>query len=96
MCLLRLFFLLVGFTLLLGVSFATFSFDDFVSSFQAQQMSLSSGEKEPYYKKVLANLNLLALRNRKDKELKSFYTSLINYVTLQLQNLSSTPTSLSS
>lgn len=88
MRLLRFFLLFLGSTLLLGTTFATFSFDDFVTNFQSQQASLSLGEKQSYSKKVLANLNILTLRNRKDKEQKDFYTSLISYVTLQLENIS--------
>ena len=70
--------------LMFGVSFAVFSADDFIAQFQSQQTKFSLQEKIIYDKKVLANLTLLALRNRNDTSQFTLYTSLKEYVSAQL------------
>lgn len=80
--------------LFLGTTFALFSADDFIAQFTLQQATLSPSEKKVYYKKVLANLNLLAIRNRSDDEQIQLYDWLKAYVNAQMQNLqSSSPSS---
>jgi hypothetical protein len=70
-----------------STTFALFSATDFITQFQAQQNNLSSSAKLSYYKKVLANLRLLMLRNRDDAEQVKLYTALERYVTTQIENL---------
>ena len=84
---LRYLFVLCVFSLFLAPTFAIFSVDDFIMQFQTQQAKLSSLEKQAYYKKVLNNLSLLALRNRDDAEQVKLYTELQNYVSAQIESL---------
>jgi len=85
----RLFRILAVFTFLclsFGTSFALFSVTDFVTQFQLQEAKLSSSEKEPYYKKVLANLRLLVIKNKDDVQQIKLYTALQAYVSTQIKN----------
>jgi len=82
------------FCLLFGITTADFSADTFITQFQNKQSTLSLTEKKTYYKKVIGNLHLLAIKNRTDAQQSAFYTSLKDYVGTQLQNIS-TPSSSS-
>ena len=83
----RYLFMFFIFSLFLGTTFALFSVDDFIMQFQTQQANLSFSEKQAYYKKVLNNLNLLAVRNRDDADQVKLYTELQNYVSAQIESL---------
>jgi len=86
--------LLVGIlSLFLWTTFAVFTADSFIAQFQAQQATLSTTEKKVYYKKVLSNLSLLAIKNRTDISQVTLYTSLKDYVNTQIQLLSWTTSS---
>lgn len=87
---LLLFFIL---SLYLGTSFAAFSADSFITSFQAKQATLSLAEKKPYYLQVYNNLTLLAIKNRNDAEQANLYAFLKEYILSQIKNLSSLPAS---
>ena len=83
-------------SLFLWTTFAVFTADSFIAQFQAQQASLSTAEKKIYYKKVLSNLSLLAIRNRDDAQQLALYTSLKDYVNAQANLLSGSTSSLPS
>lgn len=83
---LRLLSLLLLCSFSFGITFASFSAEDFLVQFHTQEAGLSSSEKIAYYKKVISNLTLLAIRYRDDKEQSALYTSLKAYVSSQLQD----------
>ncbi len=90
----RLLLLVSIFSLFLWTTFAVFTADSFIAQFQSQQATLSTTEKKVYYKKVLNNLSVLAIKNRTDIEQVRLYTSLKDYVNTQIQLLSWTSPSI--
>lgn len=87
MRLIRYMLLVLFCSLFLWITWATFSYDDFVVQFQSTSTNLSITEKKAYYLKVYNNLSLLAIRNRNDTQQFTLYTSLKDYVNTQLKNL---------
>ena len=74
-------------SLLIGVSRAAFSYNDFVAQFTKASVGLSLTQKKTYYTKIYNNLSLLAIRNRKDSTQYTLYTSLKTYIYSQLKAL---------
>lgn len=83
----RLLFLVGILSLLLWTTFAVFTADSFIAQFQSASANLSPIEKKVYYKKVLSNLSLLAIRNRNDAAQFALYASLKEYVNAQMKSL---------
>ena len=74
-------------SLFFGLSFATFSVDDFIVQFQTKQATLSPSDKKAYCLQVYHNLTLLAIKNRSDIQQFTLYTLLKNYIDGQLSTL---------
>lgn len=74
-------------SLLIGVSRAAFSYNDFVAQFTKASVGLSLTQKKTYYTKIYNNLSLLAIRNREDSTQYTLYTSLKTYIYSQLKAL---------
>ena len=74
-------------SLLIGVSRAAFSYNDFVAQFTKASVGLSLTQKKTYYTKIYNNLSLLAIRNREDSTAYALYTSLKTYISSQLKSL---------
>lgn len=74
-------------SLLIGVSRAAFSYNDFVAQFTKASVGMSLPQKKTYYTKIYNNLSLLAIRNREDSTQYTLYTSLKTYIYSQLKAL---------
>lgn len=79
--------------LLWWFTYAAFSADTFIAQFHAQEINLSSVEKQTYYSNVYTTLSSLALKSCWDAEQYNLYTSLKEYVQDQIDGISTWSTS---
>ncbi len=63
-----------------GITFATFSQEDFVTQFDSIAATLSPSEQRAYYLKLYNSMSLLALRNRTNTGQYQLYTSFKDYI----------------
>lgn len=68
MRLIRFFALSFALFIFLGAGFAGFSSEAFITGFESQEATLAATQKKSYYKKILANLSILAIRYRNDSQ----------------------------